>query len=80
MAVKVNLGEARTRCSELLQRVTCGEEGIIADGDQPVARLVPFHAPRTPRVPGRYAGQIRIDDDVDAPLHWVDDAEVPRAD
>jgi prevent-host-death family protein len=40
MAMQVNVGELKTRLSELLARVEAGEEVIIARGNQPVARLV----------------------------------------
>lgn len=40
MPVQVNVGEAKTRLSELLARVEAGEEVIIARGNQPIARLV----------------------------------------
>ncbi len=68
MAVEVNVHEAKTHFSKLLQRVMVGEEVVIAKAGRPVARLVPYSAGSLPRVPGRYAGQIRIADDFDAPL------------
>ena len=40
MPVQVNVGEAKTRLSELLARVEAGEEVVIARGNHPVARLV----------------------------------------
>ncbi len=40
MPVQVNVGEAKTRLSELLARVEAGEEVIIARGNQPIARLI----------------------------------------
>jgi prevent-host-death family protein len=39
MPVTVNIGEARTRLSELIAKVEAGEEVIIARGHEPVARL-----------------------------------------
>jgi prevent-host-death family protein len=42
MPVQVNVGEAKTRLSELLARVEAGEEVVIARGNHPVARLVAF--------------------------------------
>jgi prevent-host-death family protein len=39
MAVTVNIGEAKTRLSELIARVEAGEEVVIARGNEPVARL-----------------------------------------
>ena len=37
--------EAKTRFSELLKRVSQGEEVTITKHDKPVARLVPFESP-----------------------------------
>ncbi|MGO9429127.1 type II toxin-antitoxin system Phd/YefM family antitoxin [Rhodoblastus sp.] len=39
MAITVNIGEAKTRLSELIARVEAGEEVVIARGNAPVARL-----------------------------------------
>ena len=40
MTIQVNVGEAKARLSELLNRLEKGEEVIIARGNEPVARLV----------------------------------------
>jgi prevent-host-death family protein len=40
MSITVNIGEAKTRLSELVAKVEAGEEVIIARGNAPVARLV----------------------------------------
>lgn len=63
----VNVHEAKTHLSRLLQRVEAGEEIMIARDGTPVARLVPLSA-KLPRVPGRLKGQIVIADDFDDPL------------
>jgi len=68
MTVEVNIHEAKTHLSRLLQRAMDGEEVIIAKAGKPVARLVGIEPPPEPRVPGRYAGQIWIADDFDDPL------------
>ena len=38
----INIYQAQTQLSNLLQRVALGEEIIIANGGVPVAKLVPF--------------------------------------
>ena len=38
----VNVHEAKTQLSQLLQRISMGEEVVIAKAGKPVARLVPF--------------------------------------
>ncbi len=42
MGTVVTVGEAKTRLSELLVRVEAGEEIVIAQGDHPIARLLPM--------------------------------------
>lgn len=64
----VNIHEAKTHLSRLLNEVARGDEVIIAKAGKPIARLVPVakNAPR--RAPGYLRGKIRIADDFDAPL------------
>jgi prevent-host-death family protein len=66
MAKPINLYDAKTRLSELVDRAAAGEEVIIAKGGKPMARLVPLQVRE--RIPGRGKGKIWIADDFDAPL------------
>lgn len=68
MSEKVNIYDAKTRLSQLVDRAEAGEEIIIARGGRPVARLVPFRAQTPKRKPGRMRGRIRIARDFDDPL------------
>jgi prevent-host-death family protein len=63
----VNVHEAKTHLSKLLERVQAGEEVVIAKAGRPVARLVPFARPGK-RALGLDAGQGFIAADFDAPL------------
>lgn len=63
---QVNVHQAKTHLSRLLERVVEGEEIVIAKSGRPVARLVPI--PSEPRRPGRLKGKIRMAEDFDAPL------------
>ena len=63
----VNVHEAKTHLSRLLDRVAHGEEVVIAKAGKPVARLVPIARTRT-RVLGGDAGRVSIAADFDAPL------------
>ena len=67
-APQVNIHEAKTHLSRLLERVEQGEEIVIARGGRPIARLVPFTADLMPRQPGALQGRIEVADDFDAPL------------
>jgi len=62
----VNVHEAKTHLSRLLERVEQGEEIVIARNNQPIARLVAHAAPE--RRPGILRGRIRIAEDFDDPL------------
>lgn len=62
----VNIHEAKTHLSRLVERVEAGEEIVIARAGRPVARLVPFRAPVKPRTPGLWRGKVRLAADFDA--------------
>jgi prevent-host-death family protein len=66
----VNLYEAKTHLSELVERAAQGQEIVIAKAGKPKARLVPLAPPDTRhlRKPGRGKGRGWIADDFDAPL------------
>ncbi|HKB77083.1 MAG TPA: type II toxin-antitoxin system Phd/YefM family antitoxin [Myxococcales bacterium] len=61
---QVNVHEAKTQLSRLLQRVEAGHEIVIARAGKPVARIVPVREPSKP-VFGADAGKIWIADDFD---------------
>ena len=62
----LNVHEAKTHLSRLLDRVAAGEEIVLGKNGKPVAKLVPIQ-PVT-RKPGRLKGKIKIAADFDAPL------------
>jgi prevent-host-death family protein len=64
----VNLYEAKTHLSQLVERAAAGEEIVIAKAGRPLARLVPLAKRTTPRPLGLLAGQVWIGDDFDDPL------------
>jgi prevent-host-death family protein len=65
--MEVNIHEAKTHLSHLLQPVAAGEEVTIARSGVPVARLVALE-PKAKRPLGFARGEIWIADDFDAPL------------
>jgi prevent-host-death family protein len=67
--MEVNIHEAKTHLSRLLQKVAAGEEVTIARAGVPVARLVAVEAsPKKVRPLGFARGKVWIADDFDAPL------------
>jgi len=67
MAKTLNLYEAKSRLSSLVEEAASGKEIIIAKSGVPRARLVPLE-PRVRRRPGGSKGKIWIAADFDAPL------------
>ncbi len=61
----VNMHEAKTHLSRLVERASQGEEIVIARAGRPVARLVPVEASQAPRIPGAWKGRVWIADDFD---------------
>jgi len=65
----VNIHEAKTHLSRLLEAVEKGEDIIIARAGQPIATLTAYKPPRNKIAPpGSMKGQIWMADDFDAPL------------
>lgn len=64
----VNLYQAKTHLSELVDRAAGGEEIVIAKAGKPVARLVPLAGVTAGRLPGGWEGTVYIAPDFDAPL------------
>jgi len=68
VSTTVNVHEAKTHLSRLLERVSRGEEIIIAKAGRPVARLVSVEDRPARRVPGSASGLVVIREDFDGPL------------
>ncbi len=61
----VNVYEAKTHLSQLLQEVDSGKEIIIARAGRPAARLIPFVETQILRKPGAWKNQVTIAPDFD---------------
>ncbi len=61
----VNIHEAKTNFSRLVERAEHGEEILIGRAGKPVARLVPYRESDEPRTPGGWEGRVRIAPDFD---------------
>lgn len=64
----INIHDAKTNFSRLVDAAAGGEEIIIAKAGKPTARLVPMQHDKVVRSFGRLKGKVRIADDFDAPL------------
>jgi prevent-host-death family protein len=58
MAITVNVHEAKTHLSRLLEQAHAGEEIILAKAGKPYARLVPLEASPSRRQAGRLGGKL----------------------
>ena len=74
MSTVVNVHEAKTHLSRLLDRAAAGEEIVVARAGHPVARLVALAPDRLTRQPGRLRGKISIADDFEVTPPWLIDA------
>ena len=65
----LNLYEAKTQLSKLVDRAAAGEEIVIAKAGKPKAKLVPYEPPRKKRVFGQnLLGMTYMAEDWDGPL------------
>jgi len=64
----VNIHEAKTHLSRLVDEVAAGAEIIIAKAGKPMARLAPIAAPVRKKRLGLLKGKFKVPDDFNAPL------------
>jgi prevent-host-death family protein len=63
--VVVNIHEAKTQLSKLVDRAAKGEPFVIAKAGKPLVKVVALDAPKRPRRLGFMAGEIEVPDDFD---------------
>ncbi len=68
MTRTVDIREAKTDFSRLVEQAAAGAEIVIAMAGRPMARLAPLRDGKRPRKPGCLAGQFHVSDDFDTPL------------
>ena len=64
----VNIYEAKTKLSQLIQAVIEGEQVVIAKAGSPLVRLVSYQDPPPPRRFGLLEGEVKLAPDFDEPL------------
>ena len=65
---QVNIHQAKTELSKLVERAEAGEEVIICRSGKPAAKLVPWTRVRGRRRLGLLDGKFKIPDDFNRPL------------
>lgn len=69
----IDLTHAQTRLPELVRQAARGEDVILTDAGEPVAKIIPITRARGPRQFGSAKGLIRMADDFDDPLEEFED-------
>jgi prevent-host-death family protein len=64
----INIHEAKTHLSRLVEQAAAGKEIVIAKAGKPMARLVPMGVQAVPKKLDLLKGQIKVPDDFNAPL------------
>jgi prevent-host-death family protein len=64
--MKVNMHEAKTHLSRLVERAAAGEEIVIARAGKPAAKLVPYREAAEERKLGTLRGEIWLAPDWDS--------------
>lgn len=67
-SIVVNISEAKTQLSRLVDRAAAGENIVIAKYGRPIAKLSRLEPTRRTIIFGLLEGQIEVPDDFDAPL------------
>lgn len=65
MTELVNMHQAKSSLSRLVERALAGDDIVIARNGEPLVRLVPIRTEREPRIPGRSKGRVWIAPDFD---------------
>ena len=63
--VTVNIHEAKTQLSKLVDQAVKGEAFVIAKAGKPLVKVTALDAPAAPRRLGFLAGEIAVPDDFD---------------
>ena len=66
--MQINIHEAKTHLSRLVDEVVAGAEVVIAKAGKPMAKLIPFIPATKKRKLGLLAGKLSVPADFDAPL------------
>lgn len=67
----INIHEAKTNLSKLIEKTQKGEDIIISKAGQPVAKLVAYKQPLKPRKLGLLKGKIHVPDDFDEEVEEI---------
>lgn len=69
----IDLNQAPMQLRELVRQAARGEDVVLTEAGQPVARIIPISRPRGTREFGGARGLIHMADDFDDPLEEFED-------
>ena len=72
--ITVNIHEAKTQLSKLVDRASKGESFVIAKAGKPLVKVTAIDAPAAPQRLGFMKGQFKVPDDFDR----MDEAEIAK--
>jgi len=61
----INISDAKTQLSSLIEKILNGEEVVIGKAGKPIAKLIKYNEKEVPRKPEALKGKITISDDFD---------------
>ena len=64
----VNIYDAKTRLSQLVDRAASGEDGVVSRNGKPLVRITRLATPKRRITYGVLKGKIKVAPDFDAPL------------
>jgi prevent-host-death family protein len=64
----INIHQAKTNLSRLIEAVITGEEIVIAKAGKPLVKLIPYAEEKKERTPGGWEGQVFMSEDFDDEL------------
>jgi prevent-host-death family protein len=64
----INIHQAKTNLSKLIEAVITGEEVVIAKAGKPLVKLVPYSEDKRSRMPGGWEGRVVMSEDFDDEL------------
>jgi prevent-host-death family protein len=59
----INIDQAQTQLHQLIESVRCGEDIVLSEAGNPVARLVVYQDTKQNRKPGLWEGQVTMAED-----------------
>jgi prevent-host-death family protein len=75
--MQVNILEAKSQLSQLIKSAQAGEEVVIANRGEPVARLVPIGAPAGRLVQRSVTARVWAPQQPEGVAQWLDDHPLP---